>query len=148
MLWTVMLEKTLESPLDSKEIKPVHPKGNQSWIFIGRTDAKAETPILSSPDVKNWLLEKILILERLRAVGEGDDRGWDGWMPSQTQWTWIWPNSGSWWWTGKPSVLWSMRLQRVRHGWATELTESMTQWKGVNVSQIIYQRSDFNLKKP
>ena len=134
--------------LGHKKIKSVHPKGNQSWIFIGRTDAKAETPILSSPDVKNWLLEKILILERLRAVGEGDDRGWDGWMPSQTQWTWIWPNSGSWWWTGKPGVLWSMRLQRVRHGWATELTESMTQWKGVNVSQIIYQRSDFNLKKP
>jgi len=56
--WTVVLEKTLESPLDSKEIKPVHPKGNQSWIFIGRTHAEAETPILCSPDVKNWLIWK------------------------------------------------------------------------------------------
>ena len=56
--WTVVLEKTLESPLDSKEIKPAHPKGNQSWIFIGRTDAKAETPILCPPDVKNWLIGK------------------------------------------------------------------------------------------
>ena len=56
--WTVMLEKTLESPLDSKEIQPVHPKGNQSWIFIGRTDAEAETPILWPPDVKNWLIWK------------------------------------------------------------------------------------------
>ena len=56
--WTVMLEKTLENPLDCKEIQPVHPKGNQSWIFIGRTDAEAEAPILWSPDVKNWLIGK------------------------------------------------------------------------------------------
>ena len=56
--WTVVLEKTLESPLDIKEIKPINPKGNQSWIFIGRTDAEAETPILWPPDVKNWLLIK------------------------------------------------------------------------------------------
>ena len=57
-LWTVVLVKTLESPLDSKEIQPVHPKGNQSWIFIGGTDAKAETPVLWPPDVKNWLTGK------------------------------------------------------------------------------------------
>ena len=56
--WTVVLDKTLESPLDCKEIQPVHPKGNQSWIFIGRTDAKAETPILWPPDAKNWLIRK------------------------------------------------------------------------------------------
>ena len=56
--WTVVLEKTLESPLDCKEIQPVHPKGNQSWILIGRTDAEAETPILWPPDAKNWLIEK------------------------------------------------------------------------------------------
>ena len=56
--WTVVLEKTLESPLDNKEIQPVHPKGNQRWIFIGRTDAEAETPILWPPDVKNWLIWK------------------------------------------------------------------------------------------
>ena len=56
--WTVVLEKTLESPLDCKEIQPVHPKGNQSWIFIGRTDVEAETPILWPPDAKNWLIWK------------------------------------------------------------------------------------------
>ena len=56
--WTVVLEKTPESPLDCKEIKPVNPKGSQSWMFIGRTDAEAETPILWPPDVKNWLIEK------------------------------------------------------------------------------------------
>ena len=63
----MVLEKTLESPLDCKEIQPVHPKGNQSSIFIGRTDVEAETPILWPPNVKNWLIEK-------KAGGEGDDR--------------------------------------------------------------------------
>ena len=66
-------------------------------------------------------LEKTLILERLKAGGEGDDKGWDGWMASLTQWTWTWVSSGSWWWTGKPGVLQSMGSQRVRHNWATEL---------------------------
>ena len=65
--WTVVLEKTLESPLDSKKIQPVHPKGNQAWIFIGRTDAKDETPILWPPDVKNWLLEKTLMLGKIES---------------------------------------------------------------------------------
>ena len=59
--------------------------------------------------------------ERLRAGGEGDNRRWDGYMVSLTQWTWVWVNSGSWWWTGRPGVLWFMGLQRVRHDWATEL---------------------------
>ena len=118
-LWTVVLEKTLESPLDCKEIQPVHPKGDQSWVFIGRTDAEAETPILGPPDAKNWLIGKCW--ERLRAGGEGDSRGWDSWMASPMRWTWVWVNSGSWWWTGKPGVLQSMGLQRVRHDWATEV---------------------------
>ena len=59
--------------------------------------------------------------ERLRAGGEGDDRGRGGWMASPTQWTWVWVNSGSWWWTGRPGVLWFMGSQRVGHDWATEL---------------------------
>ena len=59
--------------------------------------------------------------ERLKAGGEGDDRGWDSWMASVTQRTWVWVNSGSWWWTGRPGVLWFMGLQRVRHDWVTEL---------------------------
>ena len=62
--------------------------------------------------------------ERLKVGGEGDDRGWDGWMASPTQWTWIWVSSGSWWWTGKPGMLQSMGSQRVRHDWATELNWS------------------------
>ena len=86
--WTVVLEKTLESPLDSREIKPVNPKGNQPWIFTGRTDAEAEAPILWPPDAKSWLTAKDPNAEkRLRAGGEGSDRQWDVWMASPTQWT-------------------------------------------------------------
>jgi len=65
--------------------------------------------------------EKTLIWERLKVGGEGDDRGWDGWMASPTWWTWVWVNSGSWWWMGRPGVLWSMGPQRVGHNWAIEL---------------------------
>ena len=122
--WTAVLEKTLESPLDSKEIQPVYPKGYQSWVFIGRTDVEAETPTVWPPDVKNWLNQKILwCWEWLEVEGEGDDRGWDGWMASATQWTWVWADSRSWWWTGWPRMLHFMGLQRVRHDSATELSD-------------------------
>ena len=66
-------------------------------------------------------LERLWCWEGLGAGGEGDDRGWDGWMASLIWWTWVWVNSGSWWWTGKPGVLWFMGSQRVGHDWATEL---------------------------
>ena len=89
--WTAVLDKTLESPLGCKEIKPLNPKGNQSWIFIGRTDAEAEASILWPHDAKNWPW----CLERLKAGGEGNDRGWDGWMASPTRWTCVWVSSGS-----------------------------------------------------
>ena len=112
---TMVLEKTLESLLDCKEIQPVHPKRNQFWIFIGRTDADAETPILWPPDVKNWPW----CWERLKAGGKGDNRGWDAWMASLTQWTWVWVNSGS-------GVMQSMGSQRVGLNWATELNWKCT----------------------
>ena len=92
--WTVVLEKTLERPLDCKEIQPVHLKGSQSWVFIGRTDVEAETPVLWPPDAKSWHLKRHWCWERMRAGGEGDDRGWDGWMASLTQWTWLCVNLG------------------------------------------------------
>ena len=96
--WTVVLEKILESPLDCKEVKPVYRKGDQSWVFLGRTDAQAKTPILWPPHVKSWLIWKRLwCWEGLGARGEGNDRGWDSWMASLTRWTWVWVNSGSWW---------------------------------------------------
>ena len=93
--WTVVLEKTLESPLDFKDIQPMHPKGDQSWVFIGRTDVEAETPILWPPDVERWLNGKRpWCWERLKAGGEGDDRGWDDWMVSLTWWMWVGQASG------------------------------------------------------
>ena len=73
--WTVVLEKTLESPLDCKEIQPVHPKGNQSWMFIGRTDAEAETPVLWPRDTKSWLIGKTLMLGKIE---DERRRGWQG----------------------------------------------------------------------
>ena len=119
--WTVVLEKTPQSPLDCKDIQPVHSKGDQSWVFFGRTDAKAETPVLWPPLVKSWLTGKLWCWEGLGTGGEGDDRGWDGWMASPTWWTGVWVNSGNWWWTGRPGVLQFMRSQRVGHNWETEL---------------------------
>ena len=99
---TVVLEKTLESHLDCKEIKPVHPK-DQSWIFIGRTDAEAEAeaPVLWPPDTKNWLTGKDLDAGKDWRQEKGMTR-WDGWMASLTRCTWVWVSSRSWWWTGKP----------------------------------------------
>ena len=129
--WIVALEKTLESPLDSKEIQPVHPKGNQSWIFIGRTDAEAEAPILGPPDAKSWLIWK--------DPDAGEDWRWeeermtedDGWMISLTQWTWVWVNSVSWWWSGRPGMLHPMESQRVGDEWSTELN-----WTELNVKNL------------
>ena len=118
---TVVLEKTLKSPLNYKEIQPVYPKGNQPWIFIWRTDAKAEAPILWPPDAKNLFIGKDPDAGKdLKAGGEGGNRGWDGWMASSTQWTWVWANFGRQWKTGKPGVLQSMGSQRVRHDLVTE----------------------------
>ena len=100
--WTVVFEKTLESPLNCKEIQPVHPKA----------DPKAETPIVLAiwcEELTHW--KRPWFWEGLKAGGEKDDRRWDGWMASPTRWTWVWVNSRSWWWTGKPGVLQSMGLQ-------------------------------------
>ena len=119
--WITVLEKTLESPLDSREIQPVHPKGNQSWIFIGRTDAEAETPVLWPPVWRTDSFEKTLMLRRIESRRR---RWWQRmrWLAaSPTRWMWVCVNSRSWWWTGKPGVLQLMGLQRVGHNWVTEL---------------------------
>ena len=99
--WIVVLEKTLESPLDSK-VKPVNPKGNQPWIFIARTDAEApNTSATWCEEVTHW--KRPWCWGRLRA--EEGSRGWDSWMGSLTQWTWVWENSRRWSRTGKPDTL-------------------------------------------
>ena len=136
--WTVVLEKTLESPLDSKEIKPVNPKKNQSWIFIGRIDAEDETPYLTFGreiymEIQIWKsfghlmwrtdsLEKTWCWEGFKAGGEGDNRGWDSWMASPIWWSWVWVSSESWWWTGKPGLLqsmWVAKSQTRLSDWST-----------------------------
>ena len=95
--WTVVLEKTLESPLNSKEIQPVHHKGNQSWIFIGRTDAETNSNTLATWCEELTHLKRPWWWDRLKVGGEGDDRGWDGWMTSPIRRTWVWVGSASWW---------------------------------------------------
>ena len=107
-------EKTLNSTLDCKEIKPIHPKGNQPWIFIGRTVAEAKAPILWPLDVKSWLIGKDPDAGKDWRPGEGDNRGWDGWMASPTQWTRVWVNSGRELRTEEPGGLQSTGSLRVR----------------------------------
>ena len=120
--WTVVLEKTLQSPLDCREIQPVHPKGDQSWVFIGRTDAEAS--ILWPPDAKRWLIRK----DPDAGKDWRQERGWlrmRCWMESLTQWTWGSASSGRWWRTGKLGVLQSMGLQSWTRlsDWTTTMRE-------------------------
>ena len=118
--WTVVLEKTLESPLYCKEIKLVKPKGNYSWIFIGRTDAEAEAPIPWPFDANSRLIRKDLMLGKI----EGRRRkGWQRtrWLDGITDsMEWVWANSRRWWRTGKLGELQSMGFQIVGHDWASE----------------------------
>ena len=120
--WTVVLENTLESLLDWREIKPVNFKGNQSQIFIGNDwcwSWNSNTLATWCEELAHWI--RPWCWERLKAEGEGDDRGWDGWMASLTPWTWVWASSSSWWWTRKPDMLQAMGLQRIGHSWMIEL---------------------------
>ena len=124
-LRTVVMERTPESPSESEEIKPVNLKGNQLWIFIGRTDAEAKAPVFWSTDVNSRLIA--WCWERLRAKGVEGIRGWDGWMVSPMQWTWTWANFRRWWRTERPSVLQSMVLQKFRH----DCVRATEQQKGI-----------------
>ena len=114
--WTVVLEKILESPLDCKEIQPVHPKGISPEYSLEGLMLKLH---FGHQMWRTDSFEKTLMLGKIE--GKGDHRGWDGWMASLTQWTWIWVNSESWWWTGRPGMLQSIGSQRVGHDWETEL---------------------------
>ena len=130
--WTMVLEKTLESPLDCKEIQPVLNVHWKRWCWSWNSNTLAtwceELTHLKRP----WCWE------RLKAGGDGDDRGWDGWIASPTQWTWVWVNSRSWWWTGRPGILQFMGSQRVGDDWATELTDWLTDssWRQYQTWQV------------
>ena len=120
--WTVVLEKTLESPLDYKEIQPVHSKGDQSWVFFGKNDTKAETPVLWPPHAKSWLIGKDSDAGRdwgqeEKGTTEDEMAGWHHWLDGcESEWT---PGVGDG--QGRPGVLQFMGSQRVGHDWATEL---------------------------
>ena len=143
--WTVVLKKSLESPLDSKEIQSVHPKGNQSWVFIGRTDAEAKTPILWLFDEKNWLIWKDPDAgkdwgQEEKGTTEDEMVGWHHWLNGHEF------ESGRWWWTGKPGVLQSIGSQRVIHNWATELNWTELTDKGL-ICKIHKQLIQLNIDK-
>ena len=103
--WSVVLEKTLESPLDCKEIQPVHPKEISPGCSLEEMMLKLKRQYFGHLMWRVDSLEKTLMLGKIGAGGEEGDRGWNGWMASLTWWTWIWVNSGSWWWTGRRGVL-------------------------------------------
>ena len=120
--WTVVLENTLESPLDCKEIQPVHSKEDQSWVFTGRTDVEAETPILWSLEAKSWLIWEDPDAgkdwgQKQKGITKDEMVGWHHWL----KWTWVWVNSRSWWWTGRYGMLQSMGSQSQT--WLSNWTE-------------------------
>ena len=130
---TVMFEKTLESPLDLMEIKPVSPKGNESKIIYWKNrywSRSSNTLATWCEELTHW--KKTLMLENIEVTGEGNERGWDIWMASPTPWIWVWESSRSWWWTSKPGMQQSMMSQRVGHNWATEL-----KWCSNNIDFIL-----------
>ena len=135
----MVLEKTLESPLDWKEIQSVHPKGNWSWIFIGRTDAEVETPILLLPDAKNWLIWKNPDAGKdwrweEKGMTEDEMVGWHHRLNGHEFESTPGVYSGFTQFTGRPGVLQSMGSQRVRHDWATELN-----WTEIREKKIKWQ---------
>ena len=115
--WTVVLEKTLESPLDNQSILKQIGLGCslEDWCWSWNSNTLATL----CEELTHW--KRPWCWEGLGAGGKGDDRGWDGWMASSTQWIWVWVNSGSWWWTGRLGMLWFMGSQRVGHDWVTDL---------------------------
>ena len=137
--WTVVLEKTLKSPLDCKEIQPVYPLANQPCIFIGRPDSEAEIPILWPPDVKNWLIWKDPDTGK---DWRQEEKGMtDGWVASSAPGTWVWISSWSWWRTGRPGMLQSMRLQK------SDTTERLN-WTELMYACLLVAQSDLILCKP
>ena len=119
--WTVVLEKTLESPLDFKEIQPVHPKRDQSWVSLEGVMLKLNLQYFGHLMRRVDSLENTLMLGRIGGRTRRGQPGWDGWKASLTRWTWVWVKFRSWWWTGRPDILRFMGSQRVGHDWATEL---------------------------
>ena len=119
--WTVVLENTLRVPWTARRYHQPILKEISSEYSLEGLILKLKLQYLATWCEELTHLKRPWCWERLRAEGAGDNRGWDGRMASPTQWAWVWVNSRSWWWTGRPGVLWFMGLQRVGHDWVTEL---------------------------
>ena len=128
--WTVVLEKTLESPWTARRsnqsiLKEISPECSIEGLML---KLKLKLQYFGHLMQRAESFEKTPCWERLRAGGEGDDWGWDGLMASPTRWTWVWVNSGSCWWTGRPGVLWFMGLQRDMTKWLNWTESKLQQW--------------------
>ena len=132
--WTVVWRRLLRVPCTARRYNQSILMEISPDIFIGRTSVEAETPMLCPPDANNWHIGKDPDAGRDWSRRRRDYRGWDGWMVSPTQWTWVWLNSRSWWWTGRPGLLQFMGSQTVGHDWVIELnwTELISFWGGDN----------------
>ena len=140
--WTVMLEKTLESPLDCRD--PTSPSSRRSVLSVHWKDWCWSW---NSNSLATWWeelthLQRPWCWERLKVGGEGDYQEWDGWMASPTQWTRVWVNSGSWWWTGKPGVLQFIGSQRVGYNWVNEQQISQSTSEGEEKRDVERKKSD------
>ena len=134
--WTVVLERLLRVSWTARRSnqsipKEISPEYSLEGLML-KLKLQSFGHLMRSTDS----LEKTLMLGKLKVGGEGDDRGWDGWMVSPTQWTWVWVNTGSWWWAGKPGMLQFMGLQTVGHDWATELTDSVVKKPPCNSENV------------
>ena len=145
--WTVVLEKTLESPLDCKRSNQSILKEISPGCLLEGLMLRLKLQYLGHLMRRADLFEKTLCWERLRAGGEGDDRGWDGWMSSLTQCTWVWVDSRSWWGTGRPGMLWFMGSQRVGHDWETELNWKVENTLNIYSNPCIAQRSKLSFRE-
>ena len=146
MLLNCSIEEDSWESLGLQRDQPVHPKGNQSWLFIGKTYAEYSDWCSNTDALILWPTnigeqtpwKRPWCWERLKAGGEGDNIGWDDWMASPTRWTWVWTSSGSWWWTGKPGMLQCMESQRVRHDWVAKLNwYLLSQWCHPTISSSV-----------
>ena len=141
--WAVVLEKTLESPLGARRsnqsiLKEISPGCSLEGL---RLKLKLQYFATSREELTHW--KRLWCWEVLGAGGEGDDRGWDGWMASPTWWTWVWVNSRSWRWTGRPGMLQFVGLQRVRHNWVNELN-----WTPFMFPPTVHTGSFFSISSP
>ena len=142
MLLNCGVGETLESPLDCKEIQPVHPKEISPGYSLKGLMLNLKLQYFGHLMWRVDSLEKTLMLGGIGA-GEGDDRGWDDWMASPTRWTWVWVNSGSWWWTGRPGMLGVAKSQTRLSDWTELRTSQVRKDGGLHRNDMHWKKQAF-----